>query len=313
MPHAERDLAPHVRGDRPRVQRVRRHAGALEAPGELARVQDVGELRHAVLVERRAGRARAAHGVPVDALGPVVTGAGDVDDPARSGRGEVVAEQLGEQERTDVVGAEGELEAARGHPPLAGETGVVDQDVEPLAGGQEGRGRRPHRGEVAQVERQVVEVGVAGLAGDLADRLPRPLRGATGEHHPRAPARQRPHRLLADPRVRARHQERLAAQLAHVPHPDRRATALSSSQGRRSGPLGSAQIGPRATDRSGKHTGRQHARIERHRPGPPVARPALPLLRARRSLLPAVRPGVRLRGPHPLSRSRDVTHVIGTV
>src|SRR5207248_3745340 len=83
----------------------------------------------------------------------------------------------------DVVGAEGELEPALRDATLAGQTGVVDEDVQWLVARQERFGRVPHRRQVAQVE-----VEVDGAVADLVDDLLALLLGpGSDENLPPAP------------------------------------------------------------------------------------------------------------------------------
>lgn len=115
------------------VHGVGGHLGALQARGQLAGVQHVGQLAVAVALEGGQGAGgRAAQRGGVQAAG-AVRGGGDDDHAAGSAALQPLQEQLGEQEVAQVVDLEGEAEAVLRRPPGAHPCGGA-------AGGGDGAG-----------------------------------------------------------------------------------------------------------------------------------------------------------------------------
>lgn len=101
------------------VHGVGGHLGALQARGQLAGMQHVGQLAVAVALEGGQGAGgRAAQRGGVQAAG-AVRGGGDDDHAAGSAALQPLQEQLGEQEVAQVVDLEGEAEAVLRRPPGA--------------------------------------------------------------------------------------------------------------------------------------------------------------------------------------------------
>ncbi len=153
----------------------------------------------------------------VDARCLVVGIAGDVDNARLAGR-EAVEQRHGEREMAQVVDPEHQLEAILGQAPLATDPGVVDQDVQLLAGRQEGLRAGPYRNQVGQVERQEADILIAGGGDDASDGGLAFLRRPAGDVHPSATRRQRPRGSQADPGIGAGHQEGLPGKLLQISH-----------------------------------------------------------------------------------------------
>ena len=84
---------------------------------------------------------------------------GHVNDPGRGAALEHSGQQLGEQERTDHVGGQRELDPVSRQLPLLGEdAGVVDEDVETWRLGGKALGELAHRLQAAEVAQFDVDV-----------------------------------------------------------------------------------------------------------------------------------------------------------
>ena len=101
------DVTRQPRADHARVEAVRDHAGRLEAPRQLAGEEHVRELRVRVGAPRRPG-ALQLEVVEVDQPARVRRRAGG-HDPRRRRLLQALAQQVGEQERGEVVDLEGQL------------------------------------------------------------------------------------------------------------------------------------------------------------------------------------------------------------
>ena len=103
------DSPPGVGGDDSRVEGVAVNTARPDAAGELAREEDIGELRDGVLGQARDRSGRLSNGLVVDALlGFVVGLARDVDD-ARAARGaELRRKESRQKEVAQMVRSEGE-------------------------------------------------------------------------------------------------------------------------------------------------------------------------------------------------------------
>ena len=172
-----------------RVQHGRGDAGAVQAAGQLVGEHDVGQLRGVVGMLPRI-RGRALQVVEVDAAGGVRAG-GDGDDPRRRAGLQAVQQQVGEQERGEMVEGEGVFQAVGGDVPVRPEAAhVVDQHIQPrigveyLAGQAADLGLGGHVGDVhvhRRVARRGADVGRCGLGAErsrpvMPTRAPRAAR-----------------------------------------------------------------------------------------------------------------------------------------
>src|SRR5690606_30041740 len=166
--------------DRARMDRVGGHTRALESPGQLLGEQHVRQLRHRVLGQTGTAGGRLAHRLEVDATGVEVHRARHGDHAGGRALDELVPQQLGQQEVADVVDAERQLESACRAASPAADAGVVEQDVQRLALGEERLRALPYRLEIPQVELEVVRL-TAGRLGDLLDDRASSFRGPAGQ------------------------------------------------------------------------------------------------------------------------------------
>ena len=182
------------------MERMREHALRGGAPRELAREEDVRELRGAVLAHPEEA-ALAREIVEVD-LAPRVRERGRLDD-ARSL--ESIEQEVREEEGPEMVDREHRFEALLRELALREiDAGVVREDVDRSTRREESRRERAHRVEVADVtEREGDRVASRRLA-DVVERFLAACRVATDEHDFRAVAREGGRHRLSDTRVRAR-------------------------------------------------------------------------------------------------------------
>jgi hypothetical protein len=95
---------------------------------------------------------------------------GDGDHAGRGARPQPVEEQVGEQERREVVEGEGVLESVGGDMPgVPVPAGVVDQHVDPGEAAEYLVGQAPHLGLGGQVGHERVDLTTGGRA-ELAGR-----------------------------------------------------------------------------------------------------------------------------------------------
>jgi hypothetical protein len=114
------------------------------------------------------------------------------------------SKQPGQQEVADMADAEGQLEPGLREPLLAGQPGVVDQQVQRQLAGVEGLCALAHAVQVAEVQRD--EFGFSGAAaalGDFVKHLGGLARVAAGQKHVVAAQRQLHRRDAADAGVGA--------------------------------------------------------------------------------------------------------------
>ena len=122
-----------------------RDAGALEAAGQLVGEHDVGEL--GLVVGALSGVvASALQVVELDAAHRLCAG-GDGDDPCGCAGLEPIQQQVGEQERGEVVEGERALQAVGGQVAVRPEPAdVVDQHVQPRVGVEDRDGEPTYLG-----------------------------------------------------------------------------------------------------------------------------------------------------------------------
>ena len=151
------------------MQRVGGDAAGVQPPGQLVGEQDVGEL--GLVVGPRAGVGPfALQVVEVDPAQLVRVG-GDRDHPGRGALLEPVEEQVGEQERREMVEREGALEPVSGDVPgVPVPADVVDQHIDPGKVLEHLAGQPPHLRLGGQVRDEHVHLPAAGRA-DLAGRV----------------------------------------------------------------------------------------------------------------------------------------------
>src|SRR5213080_1058121 len=193
---------------RPRVECVGRHPGPREATRQLFRVQYVHELGDGVIGEPAALRRRPAleHG-PVDPLDHHVGAARHIDDPPLRRLPHPRQEEAREQEGPDVVGRVGEVEAVLGEGARPRDPGVVDQDVDRLAGSEKRLGGAPHRAEIRYIEGHPLRPHGRVAALDPGQDGSGPLLGARREHDPAAPRREGLDQRTADAGARSGDEE----------------------------------------------------------------------------------------------------------
>jgi len=112
-----------------------RDAAALKAPGQMPGVQQVGQLGLGIGRPAIVGTPREVRVLEVDAAGPtlghVVVATGDIDDARRSSGTDARQQLLGQQEMSEVVGAELGLETLPGAPHRRiHDAGVVDEPMD---------------------------------------------------------------------------------------------------------------------------------------------------------------------------------------
>jgi hypothetical protein len=148
------------------VQHVGGDAGALQAAGQLVGEHDVGQL--GLVVGPLSGvSALALQVVEVDAthrLGP----GGDGHDPCGCARLEPVEQQVGEQERAEVVDREGVFQAVgRGVAGGPGAAHVVDQHVQAWVPVENRYRQRAHLGLRRHVRDERVDHRLVDSAADV--------------------------------------------------------------------------------------------------------------------------------------------------
>jgi len=156
---------PHHAG----MQRVGGHRGALEPAGQLVGEQDVRELGLAV----GPGSGVGPFGLQVFEVDPPqgLHVGGDRDHTGRGALLEPAEEQVGEQERREMVDSEGALEPVGGDMPgVPVPADVIDQYIDPGQALQYLAGQPPHLRLGGQVRDEHVHLAGAGGA-DLASRV----------------------------------------------------------------------------------------------------------------------------------------------
>ena len=138
------------------MQRVGGDARALETSSQFLGVHHVGQLGDGVLGQAGDALGGLAHGLVVDSRCLIVTHARHVDDARRCAGLQLVEQEVREQERAHVVGAERQLEAAFRQAALPGQPGVVDQGMQRLVATEEVLGALTHRLELAEIELEIV-------------------------------------------------------------------------------------------------------------------------------------------------------------
>ncbi|MEJ0042246.1 MAG: hypothetical protein WDM81_08530 [Rhizomicrobium sp.] len=132
------------------MQAVGGHAAAFEAPRQLAREQDVHELRGAVGAEGAVALAELKV-VEVDPAGAVGHRSGGDDARARR-RLQVGQQNIGDDEIGQVVDREGHLQPVDAFLPRGEDrAGIVDQDVDARLGGGDFRRDALHLGDGREV------------------------------------------------------------------------------------------------------------------------------------------------------------------
>ena len=156
--------------------------------------------------------------VEVDAFGRLVPVAADGDHPAAGPPGQGGQEPAGQREMAEVVGAELPLVALGGGLPVRDghHAGVVDQQVQALAAGQEPGGEALDAGEVGQVDLGQLRLASRRLGTEPLQRRRPAAAVPGGQQHPGALAGQLQHRLIAQARVTAGDQDRLARLVGNV-------------------------------------------------------------------------------------------------
>ena len=151
------------------VQEVGADVARGQAARQLAGEQGVGELGVAI---RLPAVETAFHLQVVEVDVPAAVHArADVDDARRGAGAQPLQQQVGQQERCQVVDRKGALVAVGGGAAAAhGDAGVVDQHVEPRAGAQDLLRQRPHLGQHREVGGYGRHLPVAGGGGDRARR-----------------------------------------------------------------------------------------------------------------------------------------------
>ena len=114
-----------------------------------------------------------------------------------------------------MVGRVRQVEAVPAQGARARDAGVVDQDIDRLAGREERLGGAPHRAEIRDVQRHPLRRRRRETALERAQHGPGPLLGAGREHHPIAAGREGLDQSTADARIRSGDEER--PRLRHPP------------------------------------------------------------------------------------------------
>lgn len=219
-------MAAQLRLDHARVHGVRGDGGDValllggaQPPRELGAEEHVGQL--ALLVRPpRVVRPLRVEVVEVDATGGVRQRR-EGDDAGGRGLDEPGQQQAGEEEVAEVVDAELQLEAVLGLHARAGhDAGVVDEQVDAGLRLEDLARALAHRLQVRQVEAPHHQLArarrVADARADLGRRLLGLLHVTARHHHPGPYPAQVQRRGLADARVAARDDDRLAVQAGHA-------------------------------------------------------------------------------------------------
>ena len=141
------------------MERVGGHPGACQPLGQLGGEQDVGQLGSSVdlhLVIRVFG-----HQVVEDHAfaGEIVSSRSHVDDTGRSRLDQPLLQQLGEEERSEVVdGERGLVAVCTQRAVRQDQSGIVQQDVDPRAPLEQVGRPGPYRGEVGEVEERELDL-----------------------------------------------------------------------------------------------------------------------------------------------------------
>src|SRR5690348_12972116 len=209
-----------VAGDEAGMQRVGRHPGSVQLPRQLIREEDIGELRFAVDAEGEV--AAAVLHIVEGNVGAGMHGGGDGDDAGGRAGFQRLEQQVGQQERREVIERERHLNAVRrlAAAPEEDRAGVVDEHVQAVVACTELLSRPAHLRLHTEIGDQRADVVIAGLFLDTGDHRLR-LGGIAREQDHVGPALgQRPRRHQPDPRGRARHQADTPLHLpSHSPLP----------------------------------------------------------------------------------------------
>lgn len=111
-----------------------------------------------------------------------------------------------------MVGAKGEFESRSRQSASAGQPGVIDQQMQRQITRQKILGAAPHRCEIAQVQRQCLDLRIAAGGAYLLERALCGVGVAAGDEDPRSARGQFARRDQADAGVGAGHQGNLAGQ-----------------------------------------------------------------------------------------------------
>ena len=154
--------------------------------------------------------------VEVDPPLPVIVAA-DGHHPGPGPPGHPVEQQPAQREMAQVVDAELQLEAVGGDPVRRHhDPGVVDQQVDALAGGPDLCGRRADRPQRGQIQRHHPDIGSRRRGTDPGDRVVCLALVPAAEEQPRAPLREHPRRLEADAGVAPGDHSRAPGLIRHI-------------------------------------------------------------------------------------------------
>src|SRR2546429_44877 len=152
---------------------------------------------------------------------PVVRGPGPPPQPSRR-LAQPRQQQAREQERPDVVGRVGRVEAVLAEGARPCDARIVDQDVDRMAGLEERMRGAPHRSEIGNIEGHALRPRGRVAALDRAQHGPGPLLGACREHDPAAACRKGLDQRATDAGIRSGDEERPPSKIRGV-HSSQRA------------------------------------------------------------------------------------------